>query len=133
MSGRFTGKLQVEFGDWGPAVGRMAQTLAPITWECGDVLVVIPAGTISDGATVPRPLWWFLPPWGDEATLPAVLHDFICGRLDEGNPVRGCDSRIECDLQFLFALQAQDVPEWRALAAFLGVRIYSTFIGRWIR
>ncbi len=130
MSGRFTGKLQVEFGDWGPAVGRMAQTLAPIIWECGDVLVVIPAETISDGATVPRPLWWFLPPWGDDATLPAVLHDFIGERLDNHAPLRGCETRARCDAQFYEALTARGVAAWRARLVWLGVRAYSIFTGR---
>ena len=47
MSGHFTGSLQVEFGDWGPAVGRMAQLLGPLAWDCGEVFAIIPAGTIS--------------------------------------------------------------------------------------
>jgi hypothetical protein len=104
MSGVFTGALRVEFGDWGPDVGRMARLLGPVEWSCGAVQVVVPAGTMTDGASVPRPLWWFLPPWGDEATLPAVLHDYLCEQLDLGCPVAGCETRAACDWQFLDAL-----------------------------
>lgn len=123
----FTGRLQVEFGDWGPKVGRMAQTISPITWESGDVLAVIPAGTISDGASVPRPLWWFLPPWGDEATICAVLHDYLCQRLDEGRPVLGCETRAKCDGQLRLALLAVGVAPWRAGIVWLAVRVGSLF------
>ena len=38
--------------------------------------VTIPAGFESDGATVPRFLWWYVPPTGPH--LPAVLiHDYL--------------------------------------------------------
>lgn len=125
MTGYFAGVLQVEFGDWGPDVGRMARTLAPITWNSGEITVIIPAGTISDGATVPRLLWWFLPPWGDEATIPAVLHDYLCEQLDNGVPVPGCEKRFDCDWQFYLALLARRVARWRARLAWAGVRINS--------
>jgi hypothetical protein len=125
MSGVFTGALRVEFGDWGPDVGRMARLLGPVEWSCGAVRVVVPAATMTDGASVPRPLWWFLPPWGDEATLPAVLHDYLCEQLDLGRPVAGCETRAACDWQFLEALRARGVRGWRAYAAWLGVRLNS--------
>ncbi len=36
---------------------------------------VIPAGFIFDGASIPRPLWWFLSPTGI-LLLPGLIHDF---------------------------------------------------------
>ena len=46
--------------------------------------IVVQAGFVTDFASVPRPLWWFLPPWGKYGNA-AVIHDFcyaeqICNR-----------------------------------------------------
>lgn len=38
--------------------------------------VSIPLGYCSDGASVPRPLRWFLEPWGKYAQA-AIVHDFL--------------------------------------------------------
>jgi len=128
----FTGSLQLDFGDWGKDVGRIAITLAPMRWTCTEpgheVDIEIPAGTMSDGATVPRLLWWFLPPWGDRATPAAVLHDFLCERLDQGHPFPNCDTRARCDAQFRLALIALKIPRWRAWLCWAGVRLYSKFL-----
>lgn len=121
----FSGSLEIEFGDFGPNVGRYARTLSDFTWQSDTVVIVVPKGTISDGATVPRPLWWFLPPWGDLGTQAAVLHDYLCEQLDKGTPVNGCETRSLCDHQFYLALVALGVPAWRAWLAWLGVRSYS--------
>ncbi|WJJ55139.1 tail assembly chaperone [Xanthomonas phage RTH11] len=37
----------------------------------------VPAGFLTDGASVPKPLWWILPPWGRYGQA-AVLHDILC-------------------------------------------------------
>jgi hypothetical protein len=36
----------------------------------------VPRGTVSNGASVPRLLWWIYPPYGTY-TYPAVVHDFL--------------------------------------------------------
>lgn len=128
--GKFYGYLQLEFGDFGPDVGRYARTLSPIAWVCGDTFITIPAGTISDGATVPRPLWWLLPPWGDRATLAAVLHDYICLAIDNRQPVPGCETRARCDAHFHAALLACGVADWKAALLWAAVRIHSLYFWR---
>lgn len=45
--------------------------------------ITVPTGFVSDGASVPRPLWWFLPSWGTYSRA-AVVHDFLCTELDAG-------------------------------------------------
>lgn len=40
-------------------------------WET----VRIEEGFLTDGASVPRPLWWFAPPFADTYLPAAVLHD----------------------------------------------------------
>jgi hypothetical protein len=48
-------RIKLEFGDWGADVGRIAILLEPMTL-CG---ITVPDGVMSDGASVPRLLWWF--------------------------------------------------------------------------
>lgn len=109
------GRLQLDFGDWGRDVGRIAVTLSEITWtRYGTTL---PAGFMSDGATVPRFLWWFLPPWGDRATIAALFHDWLCE--ESGLP------RRDCDRMFRECLLDLGVSHWRAWPAWLGVRAAS--------
>lgn len=131
MSDLIIGRLQLDFGDWGHA-GRIAESLTPVTWACTrekyPLSVTIPAGYMSDGASVPRWLWWFLPPWGDRATFAALIHDYLLDRLQgfiPGGPVPGTDTREDCDRQFLFALLALDIHPLRAHAVWLGVRLHS--------
>ena len=124
----FVGNLQLDFGDWGMA-GRIAVLLSPVTWICAvpgaALTVAIPAGEMSDGASVPQFLWWFMPPWGDRATFAAILHDFLSLRLLNGRPIAGAETREKCDRQFYLALKALGLPEWRARLAWLGVRANS--------
>lgn len=128
MSAGFSGSLQLDFGDWGNA-GRIAIILQPILWDDGHGFAcIIPAGTMTDGATLPRPFWWFLPPWGDLSTLAAILHDYLCEQLDMGEPVNGCDTREKCDQQFYRALKALGVNGVVSAIAWLGVRFGSTFL-----
>lgn len=42
-----------------------------------DVWAYVPAGFLTDGATVPRPFWWLVAPFGDHGQA-AVLHDILC-------------------------------------------------------
>lgn len=130
MAAGFTGKLQLDFGEWQDA-GRIAITLAPVLWVSSTVGATIPPGYMSDGASVPRLLWWFLPPWGDRATFAALLHDYLLDRLQgfqPGGPVPGAERRKECDGQFFEALLVLAVPRWRALFAWAGVRAHSIWL-----
>ena len=123
----FAGSLQLDFGDWEKA-GRIAITLGPVKWASSTVTVTIPAGYMSDGASVPQLLWWFLPPWGDRATFAALLHDYLLDRLqgfETGGAVAGATDRVTCDGQFLEALLSLKVPAWRAYLVWTGVRAHS--------
>lgn len=127
----FTGRLTLDFGDWQEA-GRIAITLVPVTWSSATVAATIPAGYMSDGASVPRWFWWFLPPWGDRATFAALLHDYLLDRLQgfaPGGAVTGATSRKACDRQFLEALLVLGVAWWRAHLAWAGVRAHSIRLG----
>lgn len=121
----FTGRLQLDFGDWGRA-GRIAILLAPVTWRG----ITLPAGFMSDGATVPRFLWWLLPPWGDRSTVAALIHDFACDSLKAGSPVPDGATRFACDRLFREALVELGVASGLAWISWAAVRAYSIFIER---
>jgi hypothetical protein len=129
MNDHFLGPLRLDFGDWGPNIGRIAVTLADMWWITNSLSlpVLIPAVTMSDGASVPRPLWWFLPPWGDPSTWAAILHDYLCQRIETGVPVPGCETRLACDWQFYLALRASGINWASAGIAWVGVRIGGLF------
>jgi hypothetical protein len=127
----FVGNLRLDFGDWGKA-GRIAILLGVVTWISTDakypMLVNIRDEYMSDGASVPWFLWWFLPPWGDRSTFAALLHDYLLDRLqgwEPGGPVTGAETRELCDRQYLIASLALSVAPWRAYLAWLGVRAHS--------
>lgn len=55
------------------------ELMAPVTYRiAGHVFhdVIVPAGYIFDGASIPRALWWFAPPVSDWLEA-AVLHDWL--------------------------------------------------------
>lgn len=39
--------------------------------------VEVPKGYLTDGASIPRPLWNILPPWGQYGQA-AIVHDYLC-------------------------------------------------------
>lgn len=74
----------------------------------------IPAGFISDGATVPRILWPIFPPIGRylKATL---VHDYYL--------TMGIERR-QCDIWFKECLEELSITPWRVTAMFYAVRVY---------
>ena len=88
-----------------------------ITWN-GKVLTV-PAGSKSDGASVPRFFWRSVFPPGDSRALrAAVAHDFIYRKHPE------MWSKAEADEMFYDLLREDGVPLLRAGAAYLGVMLF---------
>lgn len=53
----------------------------PLVYEGKRDTFTIPAGYVTDFASVPRMLQWFAPSTG-KYTLAAVLHDYLCDSLD---------------------------------------------------
>jgi len=45
-----------------------------------DIWVHVPAGYLTDGASVPRPFWSIVPPWGRYGQA-AVVHDLLVEKL----------------------------------------------------
>lgn len=81
--------------------------------------VNVPAGYLTDGASVPRLFWSAIPPWGAYGQA-AVVHDIVCEYLSitkDGLPQ--AVSRKTCDGILLQAMEAISVP-WMTRQAIYG-------------
>lgn len=75
---------------------------------------VVPAGFVTDFASVPRFLWSIFPPHGRYSPA-AVFHDW----LYQYGPL----TRAGADKAFLESMAALKVPLWQRLAMYAGVRL----------
>jgi len=97
----------------------LVELLTPFTYEVGaegsgDVIRV-PAGFVTDFASVPRALWPIEPPLGD-AGKAAVLHDYLYET--------GERSRAEADRIFAEAMKVLEVPAWKRGLIYAAVRAF---------
>lgn len=91
--------------------------------------VTIPAGYLTDGATVPKIFWSIIPPWGPYAD-PVVLHDLLCEYLsivEDGRIVK--ITRAQCDQIFNEAMKCVGVPSFKRKLIYAGVSAYRAFSG----
>lgn len=52
--------------------GHCWKLLKPVVYKD----IVVPVGFVCDLASVPRPLWWLYPPFGDYIRA-AIIHDYL--------------------------------------------------------
>lgn len=85
----------------------------------------IPQGYLTDGATVPRFLWSFVPLW-DECTMPVVIHDYLCNErlITINNQPRYID-RVTADNLFLAAMEFQGISKMKRFIIYNSVRLHS--------
>ena len=136
-SGRFAGKLVLVLLDNRdrPAVrnGRSLWALQrPLEYQTGpdpEELILVPAGFVTDLASVPRIVWSFYPPDGPWAKA-AVIHDFLYftkgtgewhGRagITRSTPY----SRKDADDILKEAMADRRVGKWEQLVIWLSVRL----------
>jgi hypothetical protein len=80
-----------------------------------------PAGSIVNGASIPRPLWASVgSPYTDDYRRPSIVHDVAC----EGPEVE----RKDADVMFYHACRAAGCPPRQAIWLYAGVRL-----GAWCR
>lgn len=84
-------------------------------------LITIPEGYITDLASVPKPLWPILPPFGRHSG-PAIVHDWIYGL--RGQFTYPAKTRKECDQIFREAMLVKRVHAWKRNAMYWGVRAF---------
>ena len=86
-------------------------------------VVWVPKGFRTDFASVPRPFWGLISPYGKQGKA-AVLHDWLyhMGRTEILNPEI---TRKEADGIFLEAMQVLGVSRWRRQAMYWAVRLFA--------
>ena len=95
--------------------GEQFQLLTPLIYRAADkTLYAVPAGFVTDFASIPRGLWWRYPKSG-KWNRAAVLHDYLY--------VAGTRSRDQADALFLEALEACDVHWWTRRVFYQAVRL----------
>ncbi len=92
--------------------------LEPLVFEWKGIKHVIPAGFVSDGASVPRFFWRLVDPPITAATLiPSVKHDFIY------RTKKKFMTRAECDKLYYNDLRANGYSWVKSNLTYTGVRI----------
>ena len=98
------------------------RTERPFSFDLGlkgsGLTVTVPAGFITDLTSVPRWLWWLLPPYDPQYAAAAVLHDYL-------RSWAGFDP-LTAHTTFLDALTILGVERWKALAMFLAVVVFDS-------
>lgn len=115
----FTAELDVRISQKQREFRVLAELLTPFTFEVGALgsgdVVAVPAGFVTDFASVPWPLWIIEPPLGD-AGKAAVLHDWLYET--------GERSRREADAILLEAMTVLEVAPWKRRLIYLAVRLF---------
>lgn len=91
--------------------------------------VNVPAGYLTDGASVPRIFWSYIPPQGKYGQA-AVVHDIVCEYLSitrDGKPYTV--DRKFCDGLLLEAMTALKVPQPKRAIIQAGVDLYRVTSG----
>lgn len=86
--------------------------------------VYVPAGYLTDGASVPQLFWNIIPPWGAYGQA-AVVHDLVCEYLSitiDGAP--HAVTRAECDAILLEAMTVLGVSALKRQAIYQAVSLY---------
>ncbi len=99
--------------------GRTRRLLIDVVVLIDGQPLVIPAGFLTDGASVPRGLWNIFPPFG-KYNKASLLHDFLykTGRMN-----LAVITRKQADDIFLAAMVALDVSKWQRRGMYCGVRV----------
>lgn len=117
----FTEPLFVEILDktrQGRVTARLVKGFAYERGELGSGEVInVPAGYVTDFASVPWGLWNIEPPLGDAAKA-AVVHDY----LYDTKGLSGRYTRAEADGIFREALAVLGVPLWKRTVLWAAVR-----------
>jgi hypothetical protein len=90
-------------------------------------VVRIPAGYTFNGASIPKSCWLLIgTPFQPDYQLAACVHDWFCEHTADDY-----QSRVIGDATFFKLLTDANVPKWRRVLMYLGVRLNSFwFYGR---
>jgi len=84
-----------------------------------DDVIRVPAGFVTDLASIPRLFWPLLPPQGRYAKA-AILHDWLYTQGPAGDET----ARARADAIFLEAMAVLGCPRWQRGVIYAAVRIF---------
>lgn len=103
------------------------------------IIVYVPSKFITDGASVPRLLWSWIPPLGNYGQA-AVLHDYARSygfySIDDDNNINSSVLSLQvlttkqADDLFLEAMEVLKVPKLKRTVMYLAVRAYAILTGK---
>lgn len=136
----FTGDLTVTQLSGKPGAWRLWRLEQPLVYEIEassdeelDVVVhrpnraiVVEAGFVTDGPSIPRFLWAILPVWASWSRA-GVVHDYLCCMIALGRPHPEAPTRTAADKIFVQAMAAGGVGIFSRTLLYIGVRIGTIF------
>lgn len=118
---------------WAANTGKRWKIAQDLVYEVGALgsgdVVTVPAGFETDGASVPRCLWFLLPSW-DDYSRAAVVHDYLLVQIQKGIPYPFATTRRQADAIFLEAMTVLQVLPIRKYAMYAAVRAWAMFKGQ---
>ncbi|HDN7458618.1 TPA: DUF1353 domain-containing protein [Salmonella enterica subsp. enterica serovar Eastbourne] len=78
-------------------------------------VISVPAGFVTDLATVPRIFWTLMPPDGKYAKA-AIIHDYLYDKA--------LRTKQQADLIFLDGMTVLGVPKWKRAIMYQAVRLF---------
>jgi len=105
------------------ADGTFWHTRAPLEWvsRVSGRGVTVPAGFVTDFASIPRIIWPLLPKWGKYG-LASVVHDYLYAV--------GRGERADADAALLEAMEDLRESHWRYSLVYAGVRLAGSIAWR---
>ena len=95
--------------------GNLFELMEPVSASVGPIKIEVPAGFVTDLASIPSVLHWWIRPTDSRAATAAIVHDWLY--LTHSVP------RAVADALFLSLLRADGMPRIRAKALIVGVII----------
>lgn len=103
------------------------------TYEVGDKgsgrVITVPAGFVTDGASVPQFMWGLFPAWGSYSRA-AVVHDLLCHLIHAGTPHAEAPTRLQADRVFMEAMKVCGTNWFTRWVLYAGVRIGARLPGK---
>ena len=125
---KFTQNLKIELIK---QPGVKFKLLEELVWELDNLgsgkFINIPEGFTSDGITIPRILWIWIPPVVHTANRAATLHDYLLYCVNNGIEIHDIKTRKQCDDIFFEALVVSKLSKISCYTAWSFVRCMSIY------
>lgn len=122
----FTGDLTVTQLSGKPGAWRLWRLEQALIYERDGRYVMVDAGFITDGPSIPRIFWAVLPVWASWSRA-GVVHDYLCCLIAMGRPHREAPTRRDADGIFHEAMVACGTGILPRTLLYIGVRIGTIF------